>query len=165
MAVANILKDHRKKKTNYRSGLEHLVSVLLDRASITASHEAETLKYTQPASVRRYLVDFTLKDFPALIVEVKGRFTGADRKKMLLVKEQHPTRQIVMLFGKSSNKLSKTSTTTYADWCDKNGISWLDIEQFKKDPTCLYTITKRKDGSLKSLPPKNKKPSKKSESV
>jgi hypothetical protein len=150
-----------KYKPKYRSGLEHLVAVLLERASITALHEKETLKYLQPSVMRRYLVDFTFPENPALIVEVKGRFTGADRKKMLLVKEQHPTRKLVMLFGKSSNKLSKNSPTTYADWCDKNDIAWIDITEFKENPKCLFTITKKKDGLSKSLPKTSKKRSKK----
>lgn len=149
----------RKKNPNYRSGLEHAVAVYLERASIEATHETETLKYLQPAVTRRYLVDFTLKDYPKLIIEVKGRFTGADRKKMLLIKEQYPDRDIVMLFGKSNNKLSKNSPTTYADWCDKNGILWVDILEFKENPNCLLSLTKKSAGSLKSPPKKSKKPS------
>lgn len=147
----------RRKKPKYRSGLEHLVSVLLDRAGIAADHEKETLSFLQPSQKRRYLVDFSLSSHPALIVEVKGRFTGADRKKMLLIHEQYPERQIVMLFGKSSNKLSKTSKTTYADWCDKHGISWIDIEQFKENPQCLLSLPKKMGGLSKSPQNKSKK--------
>src|SRR4030095_35160 len=109
-----------KKKPKYRSGLEHFVAVFLDGAHIPANHEKETLKYLVPAVTKRYLVDFSLPTHPALVVEVKGRFTSVDRKKMLYIHTQYPDRHVIMLFGKAQNKLSKKSNTTYADWCDKN---------------------------------------------
>lgn len=61
-----------------------------------------------------------------LIVETKGRFTAADRKKHLLIKEQHPDLDIRFLFQRSASRLSKKSKTTYADWCRKHGFQFAD---------------------------------------
>lgn len=66
---------------------------------------------------------------------------------MVLVKEQYPARKIVMIFGNAANRLSKSSSTTYGDWCDQHGIAWVDIRQFEEDPHCLLGINPRKDGT------------------
>ena len=43
---------------------------------------------------------------------------------MLLVITQHPDLDIRMVFMRPNNRLSKTSKTTYAMWCDKNNVKW-----------------------------------------
>jgi hypothetical protein len=129
--------------------------------NVVAEHEKETLRFIQPEQKRRYLIDFTFPAHPALVLEVKGRFTASDRKKMLLVKEQHPDRQVIMLFGKAKNTLTKKSTTTYGDWCDKNEIAWCDLETFKENPNCLFTLIPKKAGLSKSPQRRKKKPSEK----
>ena len=47
-----------------------------------------------------------------------------DKSKTLL--QQHPDLDIRMLFQRASNKLSKKSKTSYADWCDKHGVVWAE---------------------------------------
>lgn len=137
----------------YRSGLERVVANKLKEAGIKHTHESVTLFYKQPEKRRRYLVDFSLDKEPNLVLEVKGRFTSQDRAKMLLIKEQHPSMTIVMLFGRASNTLSKKSDTKYSDWCDKHGIAWLNIDEFEENPKLLFT-KKIKGGSLKKQAPK-----------
>lgn len=102
-----------------RSGFERKIMKNLRAKGVAFKYEAETLRYEQPAEQRRYLVDFVLPN--GVIVEAKGKFTSADRKKMLLVKKQHPGRDIRMLFMRN-NKLTKASKTTYTAWCDKHGL-------------------------------------------
>ena len=128
------------KQPKFRSGLEKEIASLLTQAGIQYRHESETLRYNVPAVTRKYLPDFVLLKCPVLVVEAKGRFTSADRQKMLLVKQQHPTRTIVIIFGRSQNTLSKKSKTTYGEWTTKNGIKWIDIKQLKQDPTCLLRL-------------------------
>lgn len=69
---------------------------------------------------RWYLPDFVLKD-TGLIIEAKGRFTAADRKKMKAVKDNHPDEDIRILFQRN-NKIHKNSEKRYTDWCDDNGF-------------------------------------------
>jgi hypothetical protein len=69
-------------------------------------------------------VDFELPN--GILIETKGRFKPADRTKHLLIKQQHPELDIRFVFSNSHNTLSKKSSTTYADWCDKHGFKWAD---------------------------------------
>ena len=63
---------------------------------------------------------------PALVIETKGRFVTADRQKHLLVKEQHPDFDVRFVFQNSRARISKTSKTTYAAWCEKHGFKYAD---------------------------------------
>lgn len=89
-------------------------------------YETDKLTYIVPASKHKYLTDFKLGENS--YIEVKGRLTAADRKKYLLVKEQHPEVQLRFFFDKSNNKLYKGSPTTYADWAEKFGFEWTDLK-------------------------------------
>lgn len=66
-----------------------------------------------------------------MILEVKGRLTGADRVKMKAVKELHPTLDIRLVFDKN-NKLNKKSTTRYSDWADSIGMKWCLVGDLKE---------------------------------
>jgi len=70
------------------------------------------------------LPDFKLPN--GIIVETKGRFVLADRKKHKLIKEQHPELDIRFVFSNSNTKISKKSKTTYGAWCEKLGILYAD---------------------------------------
>ena len=61
-----------------------------------------------------------------MYVETKGRFLTADRKKHLLIKAQYPELDIRFLFQNSNARISKSSKTTYADWCNKYGFKFAD---------------------------------------
>ena len=61
-----------------------------------------------------------------IIIETKGRFVTADRQKHILIKEQHPELDIRFLFQNARSRISKTSRTTYADWCRKHGFLFAD---------------------------------------
>lgn len=58
------------------------------------------------------------------IVEAKGLFDAADRRKLLAVKDSHPDWTIEIWFTNPKATISKASKTTYANWCDKHGIAW-----------------------------------------
>jgi hypothetical protein len=111
-------------KGAYRSGLEELVSAKLQAFSLPVVYEEFTLKYSEPQSYHRYTPDFYLQN--GIVIETKGLFTAADRKKHLLVKEQYPELDLRFVFSNSRAKLSKKSATTYGDWCTKNGFLFAD---------------------------------------
>lgn len=92
---------------------------------VTYGYETERLAYEVPTSSHQYTPDWVVcrADGSTLYVETKGRFTTDDRKKMKLVVDQHPTKDIRMLFPKDQ-PLYKGSKTMYSDWCKKNGIKY-----------------------------------------
>jgi len=110
-------------KYGYRSGLEEKVASQLDGLSISYQYEKVKLKYVVNET-RTYTPDFLLPN--GIIIESKGRFVAADRKKHLLVKQQHPDLDIRFVFTNSKAKISKGSKTSYGDWCDKNGFLYAD---------------------------------------
>jgi hypothetical protein len=111
-------------KYGYRSGFEHKISEQLEQQSIDPQYEKTIVKYTVPARDSKYTVDFTLPN--GILIETKGRWMPDDRKKHLLVKEQHPELDIRIVFQSAKSKLRKGSKTTYADYCDKHGIKWAE---------------------------------------
>ena len=112
------------RKYGFKSGLEENISNQIESKGINVQYESEKIPYIVPASQHTYNPDFKLPN--GIFVETKGRFVAADRKKHLLVKAQNPTLDIRFVFSNSKNKITKTSKTTYGDWCDKNGIKYAD---------------------------------------
>lgn len=107
----------------YRSGLEDRISEQLKSLGVDFTYEVLKLKY-EVNETRTYTPDFKLPN--GIIVESKGRFVAADRKKHLLVKQQHPSLDIRFVFSNSKAKISKGSKTSYADWCNKNGFTYAE---------------------------------------
>ena len=112
------------RKYGYKSGLEENISNQIGSKGIEIKYETEKVSYIVPASEHTYHPDFRLPN--GIRVETKGRFVLADRKKHLLVKQQHPELDIRFVFSNSKNKINKKSKTTYADWCEKNGFKYAD---------------------------------------
>lgn len=108
----------------YRSGLEEQVSRQLQDAGIDPRYETIVVPYEKPVTKHKYTPDFPLTD--VLIVETKGRFVTADRAKHRLIKKQHPHLDIRFVFSNSNSRISKTSKTTYAAWCEKYGFKFAD---------------------------------------
>lgn len=113
-------------KHGFRSGLEETIAAQLEAASVPVVYEAKDSKidYVEPEKKRKYTPDFVLPN--GIIIESKGRFVTADRQKHLLIKAQHPEKDIRFVFSNSRSKISKQSTTTYAMWCDKHGFKYAD---------------------------------------
>lgn len=125
----------KRKRGEYRSGFEQTVKRLLEESVIPFGYEDVKLEYTVPATVHKYTPDLTFRDKHdniIIYIECKGRFTAADRKKMLLVKDQHPDKKIKLLFQKSNNTITRTSKTTYSMWAEKNGFEWAEGPEIPK---------------------------------
>ncbi len=110
-------------RNGYRSGLEDRISEQLKSLGVPFKYEEFKIKY-EVNEVRTYTPDFELPN--GIIIESKGRFVAADRKKHLLVQRQFPELDIRFVFSNSKGKISKGSKTSYADWCDKHGYIYAD---------------------------------------
>lgn len=111
-------------KHGFRSGLEETLAAQLVAAGVVFEYEELKVNFVEPAKKRTYTPDFKLPN--GIIIETKGRFLTEDRQKHLLVKAQHPHLDIRFVFSNSRAKINKRSTTTYADWCLKNGFQYAD---------------------------------------
>ena len=113
-------------KHGYRSGFEHKVADQLKESKTKFEYEKTVIDYIKPETHHKYTVDFTLPN--GILVETKGRWVLEDRKKHMLIKQQHPELDIRIVFQNPRGKIRKGSKTTYADYCDKNGIVWAEKE-------------------------------------
>lgn len=121
----NVGTPARGIKHGYRSGLEERVSNQLTESGVDFKYESFKIDYNVN-EVRKYTPDFLLPN--GIIVETKGRFVSADRKKHLLIKKQHPELDIRFVFSNSRAKINKGSKTSYGDWCDRFGFLYADKE-------------------------------------
>ncbi|MGL5583268.1 MAG: hypothetical protein ACRDCE_20270 [Cetobacterium sp.] len=110
--------------TAFRSGLEDNIAAQLEGIGLPVSFESHYLNYVKPETNHKYTPDFILPN--GIIIESKGLFDVEDRKKHLLIKEQHPELEIRFVFSRSATKLYKGAKTTYADWCIKYGFKFAD---------------------------------------
>lgn len=110
----------------FRSGLEAAIAAKLRLQGIKFTFEEVVLLYTRPQRESKYTPDFVLEN--GIIIESKGRFVTADRQKHILVKAQHPDKDIRFVFSNSRSRITKLSATTYGDWCNKNGFKYSDKE-------------------------------------
>ena len=107
----------------YRSGLEHKLSIYLDKNKVKYGYEDIKIEW-EDLAYRTYTPDFVLDN--GIIIETKGRFMAADRRKHIAIKKQHPKLDIRFVFTNSKAKLSKGAKSSYADWCIKHGFRYYD---------------------------------------
>lgn len=115
------MKSKKNLDQKYRSKFEKRLADRLLKLGFV--YEPFKIDYEVPKTKHKYLPDFVRGK---LIYELKGRWTASDRKKMKLLVEQHPEFEIVMVFQNPNIKINKNSKTTYADYCDKNNIKWMN---------------------------------------
>jgi|TARA_B100001093_G_scaffold293723_1_gene280210 hypothetical protein len=121
------LADHKQfraaRKYGYRSGLELKVAANLDELNISYLYEKIKIEW-EDLAYRTYTPDFVLDN--GIIIETKGQFTAADRRKHLAIKKQHPKIDLRFVFESSRRKLRKGAKSTYAEWCIRYGFLYYD---------------------------------------
>jgi len=99
---------------------------MLTKKKIKYTYEETKIKW-EDFKIRTYTPDFVLHN--GIIVETKGRFTAADRRKHLEIKRQYgDEHDIRFVFSNSRAKLYKGAKSSYGDWCTKNGFLYADKE-------------------------------------
>lgn len=138
-----------KRVGAYRSGLEEKNMKMLETKGIKAKYEEWSIPYVIPASSHRYTPDIILPN--GIIIETKGLWDSEDRKKHLLLREQHPNLDIRLVFSSSRSKLYKGSPTSYGEFCEKHGIKFADkliptewLKESKKEIPWDELIPKKK---------------------
>lgn len=110
-------------KNGYRSGLEDDIAKDLNDRGVEFEYEKLKVQW-QLIENKTYTPDFKLPN--GIIIESKGRFVQADRKKHLIIQDQHPFLDIRFVFSNSRSKLYKGAKSTYGDWCNKHGFLYAD---------------------------------------
>jgi Phage endonuclease I len=111
-------------KYGFRSGLEMDIDAFLKSQGIDGEYEQHIIEYIKPETKHKYHPDFKLPN--GIFVETKGRLLLNDKKKHLLIKNQHPELDIRFLFQNANAKFNKNSKTTYSMWAEKHGFKWAE---------------------------------------
>lgn len=109
----------------YKSDLEKAICEHLKSRDADYEYAAQEFRYTVPATKEYYTPDIVFKR-TGVNVEFKGRLTAADRKRLLLVRAQHPKLDLRLVFSDSSLKLTKGGKVTYSEWCEKHNFAYTD---------------------------------------
>jgi hypothetical protein len=146
--MAKLNKRYHNKST-YRSGLEVEAAAFLSEHQKEVRYEKLKIEW-EDLKYRTYTPDFELDN--GIIIETKGIFSAADRRKHLEVQRQHPKLDIRFVFSNARSKLYKGAKSRYSDWCDKYGFKWSHrlipkewlTERGKCSKTARITVKKRK---------------------
>jgi len=118
----------KKKTSKFRSKLEEKVADLLFHLDVKYEYETKKISYVIQ---HNYTPDFVLPN--SVILECKGYWDAADRRKIKQVKKDNPDIDLRMVFQAPFNTISKRSKTTYAQWCEKLDIPWTSFKNIPLD--------------------------------
>jgi len=115
-------------REGFRSKLEQKGAEQLTKAGIEWKYEKEKLDYVVPERKAKYLPDFVVGDGNnRLYLEFKGwPFEAEDRQKMIHVRDQHPEKDIRIVFHNANQKLYTKSKSTVGEWASEHGFAWSD---------------------------------------
>lgn len=111
----------RHNKGRYRSGLEKEVAAYLRQNQKKVRYEVLKVEW-EDLRYRTYTPDFVLDN--GIIIETKGIFDSADRRKHREIQRQHPELDIRFVFSNANAKLYKGAKSRYCNWCDKYEFQW-----------------------------------------
>ena len=105
----------------YRSGLEEEAAAFLKSRQKKVEYEKLKIEW-EDLKYRTYTPDFELDN--GIIIETKGIFSPADRRKHIEIQKQHPNLDIRFVFSNANAKLYKGAKSRYCDWCEQKGFKW-----------------------------------------
>ena len=86
---------------------------IFKKKDVLFSYETLRISFDQPTQKKSYTPDFPIEK--SFIVETKGNFNSADRKKHKLIKAQHPEYDIRFVFSNARTRIGKKSKPTTPD--------------------------------------------------
>lgn len=118
-------KSRAKRVNGFRSKFENNIDKNIpNEYKEYISYETEKLEYIIESNYNPDFIIENKKTKKKIYVEAKGFFDAKDRKKILAVIKCNPSIDLRLLFQNKDNKISKGSNTTYAKWCENNGIKY-----------------------------------------
>ncbi len=111
-----------KPRGGFRSTAEYHTAQYLNNVEVSYEYETCKIPYTRPETQHTYTPDFILPN--GIMIEVKGELTLEDRKKHLLIKDQHPDLDIRFAFVNPKRYINKNKKTNYASWARKYGFKY-----------------------------------------
>jgi len=112
--------------TKRRSKLEERFEVILQDLDVQYEYEVTRIPYTVPESHHTYTVDWTLLN--GKLIETKGYLSDhAERRKYVLLKEQHPELDLRFVFD-NPNKLCGGTKMTHGKWAEKYNFQYCSIK-------------------------------------
>ncbi len=117
--------SRRSKKSTFRSTFEEDVAKILKEFN----YEPFTVPYTISRSYRPDFVDPS----GLYLIECKGYFRDGDTKKYTSIRDSLPEGQeLIFVLMQPNKKIRKGAKMTMAQWCDKEGILWYNIETLQE---------------------------------
>lgn len=117
--------SRKSKRSRFRSTFEQDVAKVLQ----DFDYEPFTVPYTIS---RSYRPDF-VHAASGVLVECKGFFREGDTKKYTSIRDSLPDGQeLVFVLMQPNKKIRKAAKMTMAEWCDKEGILWYNIETLEE---------------------------------
>ena len=116
------------KISKFRSKLEEKVADLLFHLDVKYEYEKKKIPYVIQ---HNYTPDFILPNH--VVLECKGYWEAADRRKIKTIVMDNPDIDLRMVFQAPYNTISKKSKTTYAQWCENLGIPWTSFHNIPLD--------------------------------
>ena len=118
-------KSQRSRSAKFRSAFEEDVAKILK----DFDYEPFTVPYTIQ---RSYRPDF-VHSASGVLVECKGFFRDGDTKKYTSIRDSLPAGQrLVFVLMQPNKRIRKGAKMTMAQWCDKEGILWYNIETLQE---------------------------------
>ena len=116
-----------------RSKLEERFESILKDFDVPYEYEVTKIDYIIPESSHTYTVDWTVLN--GKLIETKGYLSDhSERRKYVLLKEQHPDLDLRFVFD-NPNKLCGGTKMSHAKWAEKYGFRYCsikDTEQIKQ---------------------------------
>lgn len=125
-----------------RSKLEERFELILKDFDVPYEYEVTKIDYIIPESSHTYTVDWTILN--GRLIETKGYLSDhAERRKYVLLKEQHPDLDLRFVFD-NGNKLCGGTKMSHNKWAEKYNFKHCDIKDVDQIKAWINEDTTKK---------------------
>jgi hypothetical protein len=125
-----------------RSKLEERFESILKEFDVPYEYEVTKIDYIIPESSHTYTVDWTVLN--GKLIETKGYLSDhSERRKYVLLKEQHPDLDLRFVFD-NGNKLCGGTKMSHNKWAEKYNFKHCDIKDVDQIKAWINEDTTKK---------------------